>query len=166
MKRILLIALVSVACLGMGTLALHAQPYPSHPIQLLTPGTPGLMQDVTCRLFGEEMGKVLNTQIVVMNKPGASMTLATDAVATYFTNAHELPAVTVALGARYRVRNKAGERWIPAEEFFVGLFTTLLQPDELVVEVALPPMPPRSGWSFQEVARQSGALGWWASPRW
>ncbi len=39
------------------------------------------MQDVTCRLFGEEIGKVLNTQIVVMNKPGASMTLATDAVA-------------------------------------------------------------------------------------
>jgi carbon-monoxide dehydrogenase medium subunit len=81
--------------------------------------------------------------------------------------AAELPAVTVALGARYRVRNKTGERWIPAEEFFVGLFTTLLQPDELVVEIALPPIPrtplrgvpPRSGWSFQEVARQSGAFG-------
>ena len=71
----------------------------------------------------------------------------------------ELPAVTVALGARYRVRNKAGERWIAAEEFFVSLFTTLLQPDELLVEIALPPMPPRSGWSFQEVARQSGAYG-------
>jgi CO/xanthine dehydrogenase FAD-binding subunit len=81
--------------------------------------------------------------------------------------AAELPAVTVALGARYRVRNKAGERWIPAEEFFVGLFTTQLQPDELVVEIALPPIPRtplrgvplRSGWSFQEVARQSGAFG-------
>jgi CO/xanthine dehydrogenase FAD-binding subunit len=73
--------------------------------------------------------------------------------------AAELPAVTVALGARYRVRNKAGERWIPAEEFFVSLFTTLLQPDELLVEIALPPIPPRSGWSFQEVARQSGAYG-------
>jgi len=73
--------------------------------------------------------------------------------------AAELPAVTVALGARYRVRNKAGERWIAAEEFYVSLFTTLLQPDELLVEIALPPLPPRSGWSFQEVARQSGAYG-------
>ena len=73
--------------------------------------------------------------------------------------AAELPTVTVALGARYRVRSKKGERWIPAEEFFVGLFTTLLQPDELVVEIALPPISPRSGWSFQEVARQSGAFG-------
>ena len=71
----------------------------------------------------------------------------------------ELPAVTVALGARYRVRNKAGERWIAAEEFFVSLFTTLLQPDEIIVQVVLPPMPPHSGWSFQEVARQSGAYG-------
>jgi CO/xanthine dehydrogenase FAD-binding subunit len=73
--------------------------------------------------------------------------------------AAELPVVTVALGARYRVRNKAGERWIAAEEFFVSLFTTQLQPDEIVVEIALPPMPPRSGWSFKEVARQSGAFG-------
>jgi carbon-monoxide dehydrogenase medium subunit len=73
--------------------------------------------------------------------------------------AAELPAVTVALGARYRVRNKTGERWIAAEEFFVSLFTTSLQPDEVLVEIALPPMPPRSGWSFQEVARQSGAYG-------
>jgi carbon-monoxide dehydrogenase medium subunit len=73
--------------------------------------------------------------------------------------AAELPAVTVALGARYRVCNKAGERWIPADEFFVSLFTTQMQPDEIVVEIALPPMPQRSGWSFQEVARQHGAYG-------
>ena len=73
--------------------------------------------------------------------------------------AAELPAVTVALGARYRVRNKTGERWIAAEDFFVSLFTTSLQPDEVLVEIALPPMPPRCGWSFQEVARQSGAYG-------
>ena len=73
--------------------------------------------------------------------------------------AAELPSVTVTLGARYRVRSTRGERWIPATEFFVGLFTTQLQSDEIVVEVALPPLPPRSGWSFQEVARQSGAYG-------
>jgi carbon-monoxide dehydrogenase medium subunit len=73
--------------------------------------------------------------------------------------AAELPAVTVALGARYRLRNRARDRWISAEDFFVGLFTTLLEPDELLVEIALPPMPPHSGWSFQEVARQSGAFG-------
>ncbi|GAB4527948.1 MAG: xanthine dehydrogenase family protein subunit M [Anaerolineae bacterium] len=74
--------------------------------------------------------------------------------------AAELPAVSLALNARFRVRSQTGERWIPAEEFFIGFFTTALQPDELLVEVALPPMPDspklRSGWSFQEVARRHG----------
>jgi tripartite-type tricarboxylate transporter receptor subunit TctC len=81
MKRFLFaVALLSVVCqFYIGIPSVHAQPYPNHPIQLLTPGTPGLMQDVTCRLLGEEMGKTLNTQVIVMNKPGASMTLAADA---------------------------------------------------------------------------------------
>jgi carbon-monoxide dehydrogenase medium subunit len=68
--------------------------------------------------------------------------------------AAQLPALSVALNGRFRLRNQAGERWVPAHEFFVALFTTVLEPDELLVEVALPPMPPRSGWSFQEVARR------------
>jgi len=66
----------------------------------------------------------------------------------------ELVAVSVALDARFRLRNQARERWVQADEFFVGMFTTLLEPDELLVEIALPAMPPRSGWSFLEVARR------------
>ncbi|MFQ5813289.1 MAG: FAD binding domain-containing protein [Anaerolineae bacterium] len=66
----------------------------------------------------------------------------------------ELVAVSLALKARLRLRSQAGERWVPADEFFVGLFTTVLEPDELLVEVALPPMPPRSGWSFLQVTRR------------
>ncbi len=67
----------------------------------------------------------------------------------------ELVAASVALGGRFRLRSKkGGERWVPADEFFVGLFTTVLEPDELLLEVALPKMPPRSGWSFLEVARR------------
>ncbi len=66
----------------------------------------------------------------------------------------ELPAVSVALNGRFRLRSQSGERWVPAEEFFVALFTTALEPDELLVEIALPAMPPRSGWSFMEVSRR------------
>ncbi len=70
--------------------------------------------------------------------------------------AAELPAISLALDARFRVRSRSGERWIPANEFFVGFFTTALEPDELLVEIALPPMPLRCGYSFQEVARRHG----------
>ena len=66
----------------------------------------------------------------------------------------ELASVSVALNGSFRLRSQNGERWIPASEFFIGLFTTVLEPDELLVEVALPAMPTRSGWSFMEVARR------------
>jgi carbon-monoxide dehydrogenase medium subunit len=66
----------------------------------------------------------------------------------------ELVAASVALRARLHLKSGQAERWISAEDFFVGLFTTVLDPEELLVEVELPPMPPRSGWSFLEVARR------------
>ncbi len=70
--------------------------------------------------------------------------------------AAELPAVAMALEARFHLRSRRGERWVAARDFFIDLFTTALEPDELLVEVAFPPTPPRSGWSFQEVARRHG----------
>ncbi len=66
----------------------------------------------------------------------------------------ELVSVSVALEGSFRLRSQRGERWVPANEFFLGLFTTVLEPDELLVEAALPPMPARSGWSLMEVARR------------
>jgi CO/xanthine dehydrogenase FAD-binding subunit len=62
--------------------------------------------------------------------------------------------VSVALGGSFRLQSQNGERWVPANEFFVGLFTTVLEPGELLVEAALPSMPVRSGWSLMEVARR------------
>src|SRR5687767_2645685 len=64
--------------------------------------------------------------------------------------AAELPAVAVALDARFRLQRVSGERWVEAREFFAGLFTTVLEPDEMLVEVALPPPPPNTGWAFME----------------
>jgi carbon-monoxide dehydrogenase medium subunit len=68
--------------------------------------------------------------------------------------AAELTAVSVALDGRFRLRSNKGERWVPANEFFVGMFTTLLEPEELLVEAAFSPLPPRSGWALVEVARR------------
>ena len=70
--------------------------------------------------------------------------------------AAELPAVAVALDARLRLQSARGERWVEARDFFAGLFATVLEPDEMLVEVALPPPPPNTGWAFLEVARRHG----------
>jgi xanthine dehydrogenase iron-sulfur cluster and FAD-binding subunit A len=71
--------------------------------------------------------------------------------------AGHLPAIAVVLNGRYHVRSKRADRWLNSDEFFVAAFTTALEPDELLVEVTLPPMPPRSGWSYRQAARQAGA---------
>ena len=66
----------------------------------------------------------------------------------------ELPAVSVALEGRYRLQSQSGDRWVPANEFFVGMYTTQLEPEELLVEVEIPPQKPNTGWALVEVARR------------
>ncbi|MBI3159127.1 MAG: xanthine dehydrogenase family protein subunit M [Chloroflexi bacterium] len=70
--------------------------------------------------------------------------------------AAELPVAAVALDARMKAQSVDGERWIPAKQFFQGFFTVDLQPNEYLTEIAFPAMPPRTGWSFMEVARRHG----------
>lgn len=94
----------------------------------------------------EAMPKIAYPQIRTRGTFGGSLAHADPSA--------ELPAVAVALDARLRVQNQRGERWVPAQEFFLGFFTTVLQPDELLVEIAIPPLPARTGWSFIEVARR------------
>ncbi|MCB8987881.1 MAG: FAD binding domain-containing protein [Ardenticatenaceae bacterium] len=49
-----------------------------------------------------------------------------------------------------------GERWIKAEDFYQSLFTTALQPDEILTEVVIPPPEAHTGCAFLELARRHG----------
>lgn len=71
--------------------------------------------------------------------------------------AGQLPGVAVALGTRFHVRSKSNDRWVDAQKFFAGPFTTVMEPQEMLVEVTLPALPPRSGSSYQQVSRQRGS---------
>jgi carbon-monoxide dehydrogenase medium subunit len=71
--------------------------------------------------------------------------------------AGQLPCVSVALEMRFLVQKSGGERWVSAEEFYMGPFTTTIEPDELLVEVAIPAPLPRSGTCYQQVSRQQGS---------
>jgi aerobic carbon-monoxide dehydrogenase medium subunit len=70
--------------------------------------------------------------------------------------ASELPAVMLALGADFAVAGPHGSRTVPAAQFFTDALTTALHPDELLVEVRAPGLPPRTGGAFVEVARRHG----------
>lgn len=70
--------------------------------------------------------------------------------------ASEFPAVVLALGGRLRAQSARGERWIQADAFFKSVFTTALAPDEMLIEIEVPALPPRTGTCFLEVARRRG----------
>jgi carbon-monoxide dehydrogenase medium subunit len=68
--------------------------------------------------------------------------------------ASDIPAVLVALGAELRARGPGGERTIPAAEFFQGLFTSALAPNEVLTEVRVPRTAGR-GWSYLKFHRRA-----------
>ncbi len=70
--------------------------------------------------------------------------------------AAQLPAAVLLLGANLKIMSKSGERWVKATDFFIGPFMTVLEPEEMLAEVVLPPMAPRTGASYQQVSRQKG----------
>ncbi len=70
--------------------------------------------------------------------------------------ASELPAVLLTLGGRVQATSQRGGRWIEAEDLFLGLFTTSLEPDEILTAVEFGPMPARSGTAMREVSRRHG----------
>ncbi len=72
--------------------------------------------------------------------------------------AGDLPAVLLAYEATLVARGTSGQREIPATEFFTGFLETVLEPDELLVEVRLPKLGHAVGWSFRKFTRR--AIDW------
>ena len=99
-------------------------------------------------LLHEAMPHIAHTQIRNRGTIGGSLAHADPAA--------ELPALALALDARFSVRSITDTRLIPARDFYTGLFATAMQPEEMLVDVEFPALPPYSGWAFDEVARQHG----------
>jgi carbon-monoxide dehydrogenase medium subunit len=70
--------------------------------------------------------------------------------------AAELPAVMLALNAAIVLSSRAGSRTVAAEDFFIGLFTTTLEPGELLTEVVVPSPLPNTRVAFNEISRRHG----------
>ena len=68
----------------------------------------------------------------------------------------ELPAVLCLLGGSVTVASAAGQRTVPADDFFTGPLESAVQPGELAVEASFPALPARTGSAFVEVSRRHG----------
>ena len=60
---------------------LKAQDYPSRPIRVVVPFSPGGAVDGPTRILAQELSKRLNQQVVVENRPGAGATIGAELVA-------------------------------------------------------------------------------------
>ena len=52
---------------------------------------------------------------------------------------NHLPVLLVALGATFTIRSQDGERTVPADEFFLGVYMTAVGEGELLTKVNVPP---------------------------
>ena len=71
--------------------------------------------------------------------------------------AAEWGGIVLALDARLTItRAGADSREVAAEDFFTGILETAVEPEELLAEIRLPPLPPGARWGFLEFARRRG----------
>jgi carbon-monoxide dehydrogenase medium subunit len=66
------------------------------------------------------------------------------------------PALMLALEASFVLKGPRGERVVPADGFFLGLYSTLLEADEILTEIRVPIPAAGTGWSYQKLKRKTG----------
>jgi aerobic carbon-monoxide dehydrogenase medium subunit len=70
--------------------------------------------------------------------------------------ANDHPALMLALDASFVLAGPRGERVVAARDFFVGLYATLLEADEILTQIRIPVPAAGTGWSYQKLKRKTG----------
>jgi aerobic carbon-monoxide dehydrogenase medium subunit len=99
-----------------------------------------------CPIVSSTAGQVGDPQVRHRGTVGGSL--------AHGDPASDLPSVMLAVGANLVARGPDGERAIPADEFFTGVFRTALAPDEMLVRVRVPKLG-SAGWSYTKMARRA-----------
>ena len=100
-----------------------------------------------CPILREAVALIGNVRVRSLGTIGGSVAHADPAA--------ELPMVTLALDGRFTLVSSAGSRVVDARDFYVGLLTTAMRPDELLTEVDVAAVGAR-GWAVEEIARRAG----------
>ena len=106
-RRALALAASALAATAFAPAAVHAQDaYPSKPITIVVPYPPGGSNDVFARSIARELGDALKQPVVVDNRPGASGTTGTAAVARAPADGHTLVAVSSSMTTNAAIQPK------------------------------------------------------------
>src|SRR5258706_14865414 len=86
---------IPACCLALANLA-AAQPYPSKPITIIAPSSPGGPVDFTARFIAPPLSKILGQQVVIENRPGASQKIGMQALLRAPRDGYTLSVVSAA----------------------------------------------------------------------
>jgi len=103
-----------------------------------------------CRTLSEAASHVGDQQVRNRGTIGGTICHADPAA--------DVPAAMIALDAEFKVAGPSKERVIDAKHFFKGIFTTSLRKNEILVEVRVPVLPPRSGGAYLKLERGASDL--------
>lgn len=95
-----------------------------------------------CPLLGETAGQVGDMQVRNRGTVGGSVAHADPAA--------DMPAVMLALDATFTAKGAKGERAIAAGDFFQGLFSTALEPDEILTRIAIARPGAHTGMAYEK----------------
>lgn len=70
--------------------------------------------------------------------------------------AGQLPSIAMVMNMKILIKGVGKERWVDAPDLIIGPFMTVIEPDELLAEVVIKPLPPRTGSKYVQVSRQNG----------
>ena len=133
MKHTLLTVLAAAALTATG--ALSAQTFPSKPITIVVPASPGGAIDLTARLIGQKMTESMGQSVIIDNKAGATGIIGTDFVAKSAPDGY-----TLALVASSHAINPSIVKKLPFDtvKSFEPVALTHVVPLVLVVAPSLP----------------------------
>jgi len=69
---------------------------------------------------------------------------------------NDMPAVMMALNATYRLAGPAGERDVPARDFYQGIYATALKTGEILASVRIPVPAAHHGYAYEKQKRKVG----------
>ena len=135
MKTLLKVAALAMVSLGLVVGGAAAQEYPTQPIRLVVPFSPGGSIDIVARLIAPGLSEVLGEPVVVENRTGASGYVGAEQVAQatpdgYTIIMHGLPLATQ--------RHLKKEIPIDPLTAFDPITVLVYQPNVLVVHPELP----------------------------
>lgn len=105
LRRALMVGIALGSLFGMAFPA-TAQEYPSKPITLLVPWSPGGANDTIARLLAQKIGPALGQPVVVHNQPGATGSIGASAVAKSAADGYTLLMAALASHAVYVSLNR------------------------------------------------------------